>query len=117
MSCGVAGAARSRPCRTWLISSGSPREPTPPRGYLERMSVLYVLACGSPAARRLPVLVELAQAQGWQVVVATSDHGRRFVDPDELAKRTGHPVCSTFEEVAEHPLPPAQAIVMAPATV
>jgi phosphopantothenoylcysteine synthetase/decarboxylase len=81
------------------------------------MSVLYVLACGSPAARRLPVLVELAQDRGWEVVVATSTHGRRFVDPDELARRTGHPVHSAFEEVAEHPLPPAQAIVMAPATV
>jgi hypothetical protein len=49
------------------------------------MSVLYVLARGSPAARRLPVMVEVAQKRGWAVVVVTSAHGRRFVDPDELA--------------------------------
>src|SRR5215472_9594188 len=81
------------------------------------MSVLYVLACGSPAARGLSVLVGLAQKRGWEVVVATSAQGRRFVDPEELAHRTGHPVLSAFEEVAEHALPAPHAIVMAPATV
>jgi phosphopantothenoylcysteine synthetase/decarboxylase len=81
------------------------------------MSVLYVLACGSPAACRLPVLVDLAQQRGWQVVVATSADGRRFVDRDELAARTGYPVLSGFEEITEHRLPSAHAIVVAPATV
>lgn len=83
-----------------------------------RMSVLYVIACGSPAAGRVGVLVELAQREGWDVCVITTPDGRKFVDVDELAAQTGFPVRSTFKEPAEPDLlPPADAMVVAPATV
>jgi phosphopantothenoylcysteine synthetase/decarboxylase len=80
--------------------------------------VLYILVCGSPAARRVGDLVGLAQAQGWDVCVVTTPAGRKFVDVTALADQTGHPVRSTYKNPDEPDvLPPADALVLAPATV
>ena len=38
--------------------------------------VLYVLVCGSPIARDVGVLVDLAQRDGWEVCVITTPDGR-----------------------------------------
>ncbi len=82
------------------------------------MSVLYILVCGSPAARRVGVLVELAQADGWDVCVVTTPDGRKFVDAEGLAAQTGHPVRSGYKHPDEPDLlPPPDALVVAPATV
>ena len=82
------------------------------------MSVLYVLVCGSPAARSVGDLVELAQRDGWDVCVVTTPDGRKFVDTDRLAAQTGHPVRSNYKHPDEPDLlPPADALVVAPATV
>lgn len=82
------------------------------------MSVLYIIACGSPAAHRVGVLVGLAQRDGWDVCVVTSPDGRKFVDVPALAAQTGHPVRSTFKSPGDPDvLPDADAIVVAPATV
>jgi phosphopantothenoylcysteine synthetase/decarboxylase len=82
------------------------------------VNVLYVLACGSPGARRVGVLVDLAQRDGWVVCVVTSPDGRKFVDVTALAAQTGYPVRSTYKN-PEDPdvLPEADAMVVAPATV
>jgi phosphopantothenoylcysteine synthetase/decarboxylase len=79
--------------------------------------VLYVLACGAPPAKDVPVLVRLAQGRGWDVCVITSPMGARFIDADELAKLTGHPVRSDYK-AADDPdsLPPPDGLVVAPAT-
>ena len=82
------------------------------------MSVLYVLTCGSPAAGRVSVLVELAQRDGWDVCVVTTPDGRKFVDIQRLEAQTGHPVRSSYKHPDEPDiLPPADALVVAPATV
>lgn len=82
------------------------------------MRVLYILVCGSPAARHVGVLVELAQSDGWDVCVVTTPDGRKFVDAEGLAAQTGHPVRSGYKHPDEPDLlPPPDALVVAPATV
>jgi phosphopantothenoylcysteine synthetase/decarboxylase len=82
------------------------------------VSVLYIIACGSPAAGRVGALVDLAQRGGWDVCVLTSPDGRKFVDVPALAAQTGHPVRSVFKNPGDPDvLPDADAIVVAPATV
>lgn len=79
--------------------------------------VLYAIVCGSPVARRVGVLVELAQAAGWRVCVVASPDARKFIDVPALAAQTGFPVRSTFKNPGEPDLlPPADAIIVAPAT-
>jgi phosphopantothenoylcysteine synthetase/decarboxylase len=80
--------------------------------------VLYVIACGAPAARDVGRLVALAQRQGWDVCVVTTPDGRTFIDVAQVARQTGHPVRSFFKNPGDPDvLPAADAIVVAPATV
>ncbi|BDT87795.1 flavoprotein [Nocardia cyriacigeorgica] len=81
------------------------------------MPVLYAIVTGSPAARDVGKLVDLAHADGWDVCVIASPDGRRFIDADALAAKTGHPVRSQYKEPdAPDVLPPADAIIAAPIT-
>jgi len=80
--------------------------------------VLYLIGCGSPAARKLGVLVDLAQHDGWDVCVVTTPEGRKFVDAPALATQTGYPVRSTYKNPGDPDmLPNPHAIIVAPATV
>jgi phosphopantothenoylcysteine decarboxylase len=80
--------------------------------------VLYVLVCGSPMARDVGVLVEIAQRDGWEVCVVTTPDGRRFVDVAALQAQTGHPVRTHYKNPGDPDvLPPADAMIVAPATV
>ncbi|WP_405138727.1 flavoprotein [Nocardia sp. NBC_01388] len=79
--------------------------------------VLYALVTGSPAARDVGTLVDLAQADGWDVCVIASPDGARFIDVDALAATTGHPVRSQYKDPgAPDVLPPADAMIVAPLT-
>jgi Flavoprotein len=79
--------------------------------------VLYVVACGAPPAGQLPSLVGFAQEQGWDVCVIATPDGMKFLDVAGLEDLTGHPVRSEYKDPAEPDvLPPAGAIVVAPAT-
>ncbi|HET8682312.1 MAG TPA: flavoprotein [Micromonosporaceae bacterium] len=83
-----------------------------------RCGVLYAIACGSPVARNVGKLVGLAQADGWEVCLIASPDGRKFLNTSSLAVQTGHPVQSVYKQPGEPELlPPADAIVVAPATV
>jgi len=85
---------------------------------MSKTRVLYAIVCGSPVSRRVGVLVELAQAEGWQVCVISTPDGRKFIDVPALAAQTGFPVRSFYKDPAEPDLlPPADALVVAPATV
>jgi phosphopantothenoylcysteine synthetase/decarboxylase len=80
--------------------------------------VLYAIVCGSPPARDVGRLVELAQRDGWDVCVIASPDGRKFIDVPALVARTGHPVRTIFKNPGDPDvLPPPTAIVVAPATV
>lgn len=79
--------------------------------------VLYAIVTGSPAARDVGKLVELAQHDGWDVCVIASPNGRRFIDSDTLSVTTGHTVRSDYKDPdAPDVLPPADAMIVAPIT-
>ncbi|WP_089157342.1 flavoprotein [Micromonospora sp. NBS 11-29] len=83
-----------------------------------RRRVLYVIACGSPLARRVGRLVDLAQADGWAVCVVTTPDGAKFADRAALARQTGHPVRTHYKNPDDPDvLPPADAMLVCPATV
>ena len=80
--------------------------------------VLYVLACGSPMARDVGILVELAQLDGWDVCVIATPDGEKFIDMAALQAQTGHPVRTQYKTPGEPDLlPPPDAMIVAPATV
>jgi flavoprotein len=105
--------------------NGRPRrEPDRPHGESGRSGgqsdrpALYVVVCGSPAAHRVGLLVELAQLDGWQVCVIATPDGRKFIDVPALATLTGHPVRTAYKQPGDPDvLPAADAIIVAPATV
>ena len=79
--------------------------------------VLYVIVCGSPAARGVPDFVRSAQAAGWRVCVIPTPMGKRFVDVGELETLTGFPVRTEYKQPCEPDvLPPPDTVVVAPAT-
>src|SRR5215211_1403562 len=82
-----------------------------------RRGVLYLIVCGAPPARDSGRLVQLAQAEGWEVCVIATPSARSFIDPTALQAATGHPVRSQYKQPDEADvLPPPDAIVVAPAT-
>jgi phosphopantothenoylcysteine synthetase/decarboxylase len=92
----------------------TPGEATTPS---PKRPVLYAIVTGSPAARDIARLVELAQADGWDVAVIASPDGRRFIDVEALNSLTGHTVRSHYKDPdAPDVLPPADAMIVAPIT-
>src|SRR5262249_53246506 len=63
--------------------------------------VLYLIACGGQPARQLPAFVDFAQDQGWDVCVIATPDGMKFVDAEQLADQTGHPVRSQYKQPDE----------------
>ena len=84
---------------------------------VQKQPVLYVIACGGYPAGHLPDFVSFAQLQGWDVCVVATPPGTRFLDAASLAEQTGHTVRSQYKQPDEPDvLPPADALVVAPAT-
>jgi hypothetical protein len=80
--------------------------------------VLYHIVCGASVARDASRLVILAQRDGWDVCVVATPDGRKFIDVPALAQQTGHPVRTRYKNPGDHDvLPPADAFIVAPATV
>jgi phosphopantothenoylcysteine synthetase/decarboxylase len=97
-----------------MIRTGS----RPSAGDQPASDVLYVIACGAPPARHVSTLVELAQADGWDVCVVVTPDGEKFVDAPALTALTGYPVRSQFKKPGDMDiLPDPAAIIVAPATV
>jgi phosphopantothenoylcysteine synthetase/decarboxylase len=83
-----------------------------------RKGMLYVIACGAPPASELPELVGLAQADGWDVAVIATPTGSRFFEVEAVAALTGRPVRVDWRLPDEaDPFPPADVILVAPATL
>jgi phosphopantothenoylcysteine decarboxylase len=82
------------------------------------LTVLYIITCGSPVARDVGRLVSLAHKASYEVCVVSTPEGRKFLDLPSLAEQTGHPVRSFYKQPDEPDLlPPADAFIVAPATV
>lgn len=79
--------------------------------------VLYLVVCAAPPARRVGELVDLLQRDGWAVCVIPTPAAATWLDTAQLGRRTGHPVRFQPRHPDESdPLPPASAMVVAPAT-
>ncbi|GAA2803453.1 flavoprotein [Kitasatospora paracochleata] len=78
---------------------------------------LYVVVSAAGVAADVGTLVEAAQAEGWRVGVVATPNALPIIDPPALAALTGYPVRSAWRAPGEaKPLPPADAIAVAPAT-
>lgn len=88
------------------VTSGIPGQP-----------VVYVIACGGRAAGDLAPFVAGLQREGWDVCVIATPSGLKFLDRAALSELTGHVVRYDYKQPGEPDvLPPAEAIVVAPAT-
>jgi len=78
---------------------------------------LYVIVCAAPPARKVQVLVNLAQGAGWDVCVIATPTATRFVDAPALEASTRHPVRCDYKQPDDRDvLPSPDAIIVAPAT-
>lgn len=76
--------------------------------------VLYLIITGAGAAKHVDVGIHLAQKEGWSVhCIASAAAVEHFLDLDALHQLTGHPVRTGHGQPA---LPPADAVIVAPAT-
>ncbi|MET9056927.1 flavoprotein [Streptomyces antibioticus] len=78
---------------------------------------LYVVVCGCGIAGDVGKLIASAQERRWDVGVIATPQGLGFLDAEAVEARTGYPVRSGWRKPGEaRPLPPADAIAVAPAT-
>jgi phosphopantothenoylcysteine decarboxylase len=79
--------------------------------------VLYVVTCAAPPAEHVEVLIQLARDASWCVCVIATPSALQFLNVPLLESLSGYPVRSTYKR-PEQPdaFPPADAIVVAPAT-
>jgi phosphopantothenoylcysteine synthetase/decarboxylase len=81
------------------------------------VSVLYCIVCAAPAAAKIGDFVRLGLRTGWSVRLIATPMAVRFAEVNELADLTGDRVRSAFRMPSEpDELPPADAVVVAPAT-
>ncbi|GIJ52788.1 flavoprotein [Virgisporangium aurantiacum] len=81
--------------------------------------VLCVVVCGAGPAADADTLVELALADGWQVLVVATRSALPFLDTEALAARTGRPVRSAYGvpgQPRQASAATATAVLVAPAT-
>ncbi|MFC8528447.1 flavoprotein [Nocardia sp. NPDC057227] len=81
------------------------------------MPTLYLIICAAGTANRAVDMVRSAQAEGWSVhCIATPAAVEHFLDILELEATTGHEVRTAHRNPGDPPLPPADAVIVAPAT-
>jgi phosphopantothenoylcysteine synthetase/decarboxylase len=78
--------------------------------------VLYVIVCGAGPAGDVGRLVELAHDRGWTVQIIATPSALAFIDIPKLEAQTGRPVRSEYRSPGEPKSPPADAVIVAPAT-
>ncbi|MBT2385673.1 flavoprotein [Streptomyces sp. ISL-11] len=86
---------------------------------MTKSRVLYLISCAASPTRQVRTGVEKARAAGWDVCLVLTPSAARWLEGDmpELERLTGHPVRSTHKMPDEPDvLPPADAMVVAPAT-
>ncbi|MFC3964216.1 flavoprotein [Nocardia jiangsuensis] len=81
------------------------------------MPTLYLIICAAGTAHRAADMVRSAQSDGWSVhCIATPAAVEHFLDIPELEVATGHEVRTAHRNPGDPPLPPADAVIVAPAT-
>jgi phosphopantothenoylcysteine synthetase/decarboxylase len=79
--------------------------------------VLHLIVCGAGPAERVADMIDLARRDGWDTYcVVTESAVEHFVDLEDLRKVSGHQVRTTYRVEGDEPVPPADAVIVAPAT-
>ncbi|MCF3122715.1 flavoprotein [Streptomyces arenae] len=83
----------------------------------EKKPFLYVVVCACGIAGDVGRLIAAAQERHWDVGVIATPQGLGFLDTEAIQAQTGYPIRSAWRTPGEaRPLPPADAIAVAPAT-
>jgi phosphopantothenoylcysteine synthetase/decarboxylase len=91
--------------------------PPAPGGGPQGKPFLYVVVCAAGNAGAVGTLISAAQRDGWGVGVVATPQGLGFIDQAAIQAQTGHPIRSAWRKPGEpRPLPPPDAIAVAPAT-
>lgn len=78
---------------------------------------LYVVVCAAGVAGEVGTLVSAAQDRGWGVGVVATPLALGFIDQAAVEAQTGYPIRSAWRKPGDvRPLPPPDAIAVAPAT-
>ncbi|MBT2420803.1 flavoprotein [Streptomyces sp. ISL-22] len=78
---------------------------------------LYVVVCACGVAGEVGKLITAAQGRHWDVGVIATPQGLGFLDVEAIEALTGYPIRSAWRTPGEsRPLPPADAIAVAPAS-
>lgn len=78
---------------------------------------LYVVVCAAGVAGDVGKLITHAQERHWDVGAIATPQGLGFLDAEAIQSQTGYPIRSAWRTPGEtRPLPPADAIAVAPAT-
>ncbi|MFK0102805.1 flavoprotein [Streptomyces sp. NPDC091040] len=84
---------------------------------MTRPPFLYVVVCAAGVAGDAHKLITAAQDKGWGVGVVATPQGLGFLDTKAIEAQTGYPIRSAWRSPRDpRPLPPADAIAVAPAT-
>ncbi|WP_019891120.1 flavoprotein [Streptomyces purpureus] len=78
---------------------------------------LYVVVCAAGIATDVGKLISAAREADWDVGVIATPHALGFLDTDAVVAQTGRPIRSAWRKPGDpRPFPPADAMVVAPAT-
>jgi phosphopantothenoylcysteine synthetase/decarboxylase len=79
---------------------------------------LYIVVCAAGVADDVDQLIRYAQQEGWGTGVVATPNALPLIDQQALEELTGYPIRSAWRTPAQpRPLPPADVIVVAPATL
>ncbi|WP_020670014.1 flavoprotein [Amycolatopsis nigrescens] len=79
--------------------------------------VLYLMVTGAGPAKRVDVMIELAQDAGWSVYcIASPAAVTHFLDLAAIERLTGHPARTGYRKPGDPSLPVPDAVIVAPAT-
>ncbi|MBT3152747.1 flavoprotein [Streptomyces sp. CHD11] len=83
----------------------------------EKKPFLYVVVCACGIAGDVGKLITAAQERHWDVGVVATPQGLGFLDTEAIETQTGYPIRFAWRTPGElRPLPPADAIAVAPAS-
>ncbi|MFB6437863.1 flavoprotein [Streptomyces sp. NPDC056411] len=83
----------------------------------KKKTFLYVVVCAAGISGDVGKLITAAQEADWDVGVIATPQGLGFMDANAVEAQTGYPIRSAWRSPGDpRPLPPADAIAVAPAT-
>jgi phosphopantothenoylcysteine synthetase/decarboxylase len=79
---------------------------------------LYIVVCASGVADDVGKLIQAAHESDWEVGVIATTNALPLIDVPAIESQTGYPIRSAWRTPDQpRPLPPADAIAVAPATL